>query len=876
MTGPAGSAEYLRNLLVGHIPVQLACAMAGLRLADLLADGPMTVDELSAAANARPDLLRRLLRGLADIGLVTLDRDDRVSATEMGALLRSGMTGSECGTSPCTAGARPARLLGQARAPRCAPATLAFEAALGAPFFSYMRDHPEDGAAFDGGMTRLSLDIIDETLARCDFSVATRILADVGGGRGHFAAAVLEAYPQLDGAVLDLPERIDAANEYLRGRGLGERCVAIGGDFFDSSPRRLRPPHPQVDPPRLGRRVVPAAARAVSRGAARRRSAARGRAAAAQWSRGRRPAASRHPDGPVHARQLRRLSRTFAGRVRAHARRLRFRARAGHRAAFELQRPRVPPAVRGFPRFRRDERIRRAAWVFWFEAEDLEDDARGGVDGAGERPHLAGDEFLDGGDERGPDVATCRNMRDSRTRWCSPISTIVRSAGSRASSSVQTSVSGPAKYDRALVGPRPNCSLCSLTIALDTACIAIARGALLGSAHGNRLPSPSKPGRKQGGGRSRTPRRYRGNSIVPGRGHMAGPARAGPSDAWAVAHTGRLVETRSLSFDAARLASQRPRSAGPVPPITGVPAGPSSFGLGRAGVPGRTNNATRSSGSLRAGRRGDACCAAPRRRSWRAGLVSRWLEGRAHDQLQQDAGLLVSELVTNSVRHAGQPAGAPVHIKAVAVDGVVRVEVHDHGHGPVRRACPGSPTRRLRAAPGERVGRSLGCQPGPWHARVVRAPCRQLGRLVSSGRHARRIGALVVVGVLLGAASAFGSSGSDTAARSRALTAGGPLPARTEIKLRQIVRRFQTTNRTPGVLVGIWSPKGTFISATGVADLATRRPLKADMQFKIASQTKTFTANLILQLVGEGKIVPRRPHLQVDRRGAQWRPDHDP
>jgi hypothetical protein len=67
---------YLRNLLVGHIPVQLACAMAGLRLADLLADGPMTVDELSAAANARPDLLRRLLRGLADIGLMLVNFAD--------------------------------------------------------------------------------------------------------------------------------------------------------------------------------------------------------------------------------------------------------------------------------------------------------------------------------------------------------------------------------------------------------------------------------------------------------------------------------------------------------------------------------------------------------------------------------------------------------------------------------------------------------------------------------------------------------------------------------------------------------------------------------------------------------------------------------
>lgn len=72
--------------------------------------------------------------------------------------------------------------------------------------------------------------------------------------------------------------------------------------------------------------------------------------------------------------------------------------------------------------------------------------------------------------------------------------------------------------------------------------------------------------------------------------------------------------------------------------------------------------------------------------------------------------------------------------------------------------------------------------------------------------------------------------------------------------MRQIVRRFRDTNRTPGVMIGIWSPKGTFVTATGVADLRTGKRLNANMQFKIASQTKTFTANLILQLVGEGKI----------------------
>ncbi|MFI9103101.1 serine hydrolase domain-containing protein [Streptomyces fildesensis] len=111
------------------------------------------------------------------------------------------------------------------------------------------------------------------------------------------------------------------------------------------------------------------------------------------------------------------------------------------------------------------------------------------------------------------------------------------------------------------------------------------------------------------------------------------------------------------------------------------------------------------------------------------------------------------------------------------------------------------------------------------------------------------LGALVLVGVLSVSAC---ESHSDTPVSSSSASAA--LDAPTEAKLKEIVRRFQDTNRTPGVLVGVWSPKGSFVSATGVADLATKAPLRADMQFKIASQTKTFTANLVLQLVGEGKV----------------------
>jgi D-alanyl-D-alanine carboxypeptidase len=69
-----------------------------------------------------------------------------------------------------------------------------------------------------------------------------------------------------------------------------------------------------------------------------------------------------------------------------------------------------------------------------------------------------------------------------------------------------------------------------------------------------------------------------------------------------------------------------------------------------------------------------------------------------------------------------------------------------------------------------------------------------------------------------------------------------------------VVRQFKDTNQTPGALIGVWSPKGNFVAARGVSDVATGSPLSTDMQFKIASQTKAFTANLVLQLVGDKKV----------------------
>jgi D-alanyl-D-alanine carboxypeptidase len=104
----------------------------------------------------------------------------------------------------------------------------------------------------------------------------------------------------------------------------------------------------------------------------------------------------------------------------------------------------------------------------------------------------------------------------------------------------------------------------------------------------------------------------------------------------------------------------------------------------------------------------------------------------------------------------------------------------------------------------------------------------------------------VLLALLVAASVAI--SVSDAGAMSTSFDSG------TLAKVEHTVRRFQRTNQTPGVLVGIWSPQGSYVRATGTSDLASATPLRTDVQFKIASQTKTFTANLVLQLVGEGSV----------------------
>src|SRR5579864_7274143 len=59
----------------------------------------------------------------------------------------------------------------------------------------------------------------------------------------------------------------------------------------------------------------------------------------------------------------------------------------------------------------------------------------------------------------------------------------------------------------------------------------------------------------------------------------------------------------------------------------------------------------------------------------------------------------------------------------------------------------------------------------------------------------------------------------------------------------------------PGAVIALWVPgKGEFVKGFGYSNLAPRTAMALDDHFRIGSNTKTFVATVLLQLVDEKKV----------------------
>jgi C-methyltransferase len=215
--------EIIWNLTTAYVSSRCLHVVAELGVADQIVDEPLTAAELAARCDVNPAALDRVLQLLAAHGIFER-AGDRFGHTAASQLLRS--------DQPMSMRAFP-RAMGlpifwktfgnfEHSVRTGSPAIETVEPA---GVWAYFEDHPRETEVFGEAMTAKAGADIASVLGAYDFSRFNTV-ADIGGGRGHLLAAVLDAAPSAQGLLFDLPEVIN--NITIK----HDRLTPLAGDFF--------------------------------------------------------------------------------------------------------------------------------------------------------------------------------------------------------------------------------------------------------------------------------------------------------------------------------------------------------------------------------------------------------------------------------------------------------------------------------------------------------------------------------------------------------------------------------------------------------------------------------------------------------------------
>lgn len=230
-TTPPGA---LLQVITGYTSSQVVHVAVQLGLADLLADGPRSVEDLVAATGTRAPSLARLVRALAALGLVAEAEGGRVELTALGTPLRADVPGSLRDTALFLAGPWFWRAWGDLLY-SVRTGEPAFDRAFGMSNFAYWEHDAEAGAIHDAFFRAMARTTNAPLVAAYDYSRFGHVV-DVGGSTGALLAAILRAHPGVRGTLFDLPHVVAGAGPVLAEAGVADRCAMVGGSFFDAVP----------------------------------------------------------------------------------------------------------------------------------------------------------------------------------------------------------------------------------------------------------------------------------------------------------------------------------------------------------------------------------------------------------------------------------------------------------------------------------------------------------------------------------------------------------------------------------------------------------------------------------------------------------------
>jgi hypothetical protein len=222
-------------LMSEGVVVSTALSLAAeLGIADLLADGPRSSEELAQTTSTHPRSLHRVLRLLSSVGVFTEVKPGRFALTSLGECLRTGVPGSMRSWLRMVGLKVWFHTYGDALY-SVRTGEPAFARTNGAELFDYLATHPEEGEIFNSAMSDFGQGVAAAVLQGYDFSEVDTVI-DVGGGNGSFISAILRANPRMTGILFDLPHVAEGARKSIAEAGLANRCECAGGDFFKSIP----------------------------------------------------------------------------------------------------------------------------------------------------------------------------------------------------------------------------------------------------------------------------------------------------------------------------------------------------------------------------------------------------------------------------------------------------------------------------------------------------------------------------------------------------------------------------------------------------------------------------------------------------------------
>jgi hypothetical protein len=220
----------------GMILARCVSAAAELRVADHLAEGPRSVEDLSCLCDCNVDALYRFLRALAGHGIFEELDGRRFQLTRLSEYLRSDAPMSLRSWAHYVGVEWYWHLWGSLVGTLRNGKTV-HENLHDRRFFEWYEENPEYAEVFDEAMSSFSR-IADPTIvAGYDFA-ALDTLVDVGGGQGSLLGTILHSCPRLRGTLFDQPQVIEKARRSgeLADPEVAGRCELVAGSFFEELP----------------------------------------------------------------------------------------------------------------------------------------------------------------------------------------------------------------------------------------------------------------------------------------------------------------------------------------------------------------------------------------------------------------------------------------------------------------------------------------------------------------------------------------------------------------------------------------------------------------------------------------------------------------